>query len=108
MLILSSSCTAPTKVQSVNVSKAIQSNRTALIVTWMTHSANVRVTGYQVQYRRVSTRSWSVKSVPSLSATAYVENLTPNTRYQIRVNALSDIGNSPFGDIIVQTTYNGI
>ena len=73
----------------------------------MAHNANVRVTGYQVQYRRVSTSSWSKESVPSLSTSVYLENLTPNTRYQIRVNTLSDIGNSPLGDILVQTTYNG-
>jgi hypothetical protein len=96
----------PTKVQSVNISRAVKSNRPALIVTWMTHNANVRVTGYQVQYRRVSTSSWSKESVPSLSTSVYLENLTPNTRYQIRVNTLSDIGNSLLGDILVQTTYN--
>ena len=91
----------------VKVSRAIKSKRPALLVTWTAHSINERVTAYQVQYRNVSSIKWQDKRTSPLSASTYLENLDLGTRYQVRVNSLSDIGDSPAGDIFVKTTYNG-
>ena len=38
----------------------------------------------------------------------YLDSLDIGTSYQVRVNALSDIGDGPVGDITVQLTYNGM
>ena len=43
-----------------------------------------------------------------MSTSTYLENLDIGTSYQVRVNALSDMGDGPVGDIRVQTTYNGM
>ena len=43
-----------------------------------------------------------------MSTSTYLENLDIGTSYQVRVNALSDIGDGPVGDIRPQTTYNGM
>ena len=97
----------PTKVSGVKVSRAIKSNRPALLVMWTVHGINERVTAYQVQCRNISSIKWQNKTISPLSTSTYLENLNLGTRYQIKVNALSDIGDSPDGSISVETTYNG-
>ena len=98
----------PIKVSGVTVNKAVISGRPALIVRWTRHNDNERVTGYQVQYRRGTSGEWREERVSSVSTSTYLENLASGTSYQVRVNALSDIGNGPVGDIRGQTTYNGM
>ena len=90
------------------MTKAVRSGRPALIVRWTRHNINERVTGYQVQYRRGTSGEWRGKRVSSVSTSTYLENLDIGTSYQVRVNALSDIGDGSVGDIRVQPTYNGM
>ena len=98
----------PAKVSGVTLTKAVRSGRPALIVRWTRHNINERVTGYQVQYRRGTTGEWREKRVSSVLTSTYLENLDIGTIYQVRVNALSDIGDGPVGDIRVHATYRGM
>ena len=98
----------PTKVSEVVVTGAVRSSKPALLIEWATYEANERVTAYQVQYRQNFTGEWSKKELPSASNSTYIDNLDFGTLYQIRVNALTDIGATTFGDIEQQKTYNGM
>ena len=98
----------PSKVSAITVTKAVRSGKPALRVVWTRRNINERVTGYEVQYRRGTSGDWIGKRVSSRSTSTYLENLDIGSVYQVRVNALSDIGDGPVGDIRVQTTYNGM
>ena len=36
-----------------------------------------------------------------------LESLSPGTSYQVQVRAVSDVGNGPFSDVRVLSTYRG-
>ena len=97
------------KVSEVVVTRAVRSSKPALLIEWATYEANERVTAYQVQYRENATVAggWNEMELPSTSNSTYIDNLDLGTVYQIRVNALSDIGVTAFGDIVQQKTYDG-
>ena len=74
-------------------------------MTWTAPQSDRSITKYQVQYRRTGTTSWSTRDERTRSVT--LENLSPGTSYQVKVRAVSDVGNGPFSDVRTLSTYNG-
>ena len=89
----------------VAVSKAIHSGRPALNVTWTTPQSDVPISQYQVVYRRQGTSSWrKVDIVASISATSILlEALDAGTVYEVRIRAVSAIGNGEWGRVQAET-----
>ena len=90
----------------VTVSKAIRSGKPALRVTWTTPQSNVTISQYQVEYRRNGTNWREVNLVSSGSATStLLEALDAGTVYEVRIRAVSAIGNGTWSRVESETTY---
>ena len=88
------------------LTKAVNSGRPALAVSWTVPQSDRPITKYQVQYRRTGTTSWSSRDVRARSVT--LENLSPGASYQVQVRAVSDVGSGPFSDMGTLSTYRGV
>ena len=90
----------------VAVSKAIHSAKPALSVTWTTPQSNVTISQYQVEYRRSGT-NWSAASPvsPGSATSALLEALDAGTVYDVRIRAVSAIGNGTWSRVESETTY---
>ena len=76
------------------------------MVTWTTPQSDVSISQYQVQYRRSETTSWSSAAPVSGSTTStYLEELVAGSEYQVRVRAVSVIGNGTWSEVQSETTY---
>ena len=90
----------------VAVSKAIHSGKPALRVTWNTPQSDVPISLYQVEYRRNGTNWRAANPVSSGSATStLLEALDAGTVYEVRMKAVSAIGNGTWSRVESETTY---
>ena len=91
----------------VAVSKAIRSGKPALSVTWTAPKSDVIISEYQVQYKRTST-DWRTANPASLVSTTstLLEALDAGTVYEVRIRAVSAIGNGTWSRVESETTYN--
>ena len=89
------------------MSKAIHLRKPALRVTWSTPQSNVTISQYQVVYGRQRTSSLrKVDIVASNSVTStLLEVLDAGTVYEVRIRAVSVIGNGPWSRVESETTY---
>ena len=88
------------------VSKAVHLRRPALRVTWTPPQSDGAITQYQVQYRGGRTSWRAVSPVTSRSnASTVLQALTSGTAYQVRIRAVSAIGNGEWSTVGSQTTY---
>ena len=89
------------------MSKAVHLGKPALRVTWTTPQSDVAISLYQVVYRRQGTSSWrKVDIVASNSVTSFLlEVLDAGTVYEVRIRAVSVIGNGPWSRVVSETTY---
>ena len=98
--------TVPSQVTGVTVSAVVRSRRPDVMVTWTTPQSDVSISQYQVQYRRSWTTSWSSAAPVSGSTTStYLEELVAGSEYQVRVRAVSAIGNGMWSEVQSETTY---
>ncbi len=90
----------------VAVSKDIRSGKPALSVTWTTPQSDVPISQYQVEYRRSGT-NWRAASPVSPGATTptLLESLDGGTVYEVRIRAVSAIGNGAWSEVESETTY---
>ena len=91
---------------SVAVSKAIRSGKPALSVTWTTPQSDVTISQYQVEYRRSGTNWRAVSPVsPGSTTSTLLEALDAGTVYEVRIRAVSAIGNGTWSRVESETTY---
>ena len=90
----------------VAVSKAIRSGRPALRVTWTTPQSDVPISQYQVEYRRSGT-NWRAASPvsPGSTTSTLLEVLDAGTVYEVRIRAVSVIGNGLWSVVQPKTTH---
>ena len=100
-------CIVPSQVTAIAVSKAVSFGKPALRVTWTTPQSDVAISQYQLQYRRIRTTLWiAVNLAPSGSNMSTVlEALDTGTTYQVRIRAVSAIGNGTWSRVESETTY---
>ena len=92
----------------VAVSKAIRSEKPSLRVTWTTPQSDVSISQYQVEYRRSGTNWRAANPVSSGSATStLLEALDASTVYEVRIRAVSAIGNGTWSEVESNTTRTG-
>ena len=102
IIIQSAPCPKPTDLAVDNV------DANSATLSWTSPAANV--TGYAYQYKKESENDWSAEvSVNNLSVT--LSGLTPATRYNFRVKAICNEGESTFStisfltDCAISSTY---
>ena len=89
----------------VAVSKAIRSGKPALRVTWTTPQSDVTISQYQVEYRSVMNRRAANLVSPGLATSTLLEALDAGTVYEVRIRAVSAIGNGTWSRVQSNTTY---
>ena len=90
----------------VAVSKAIGSGRLALRVTWTTPQSDVTISQYQVEYKKHST-DWRTANLVSTGSTTstLLEALDAGTVYEVRIRAVSAIGNGTWSEVQSEVTF---
>ena len=90
----------------VAVSKAIRSGKPALSVTWNAPQSDLPISQYQVEYRRSGT-NWRVATLasPGSATSTLLEALDAGTVYEVRIRAVSAIGNGTWSEVESETTY---
>ena len=76
----------------------------ALRVIW-TQPQSELSTQYNVQYRMVNSTAWTALHTPTTAV--FIEGLQGGTSYQVRVRAVSEIGNGSFTPIVTAETVGG-
>ena len=99
-------CPVPSQVTGVAVFKATPSGQLALSVTWTTPESDVTISQYQVEYRR-SGPIWRAASPvsPGSNTSTLLEALAAGTVYEVRIRAVSAIGNGRWSEVESETTY---
>ena len=89
----------------VAVSKAIRSGKPALSVTWTAPQSGLPISQYQVEYR--SGTNWRAASPasPGSATSTLLEALDAGTVYEVRIRAVSAIGNGAWSEVESDTTY---
>ena len=96
----------PSQVIGVAVSKAIRSGNPALRVTWTTPQSDVTISEYQVEYKNRSTDWRAAMPVsPGSTTSTFLEALDAGTVYEVRIRAVSAIGNGTWSRVESETTY---
>ena len=99
-------CTVPSQVTVVAVSKAIRSGKPALSVTWTAPQSDVPISHYQVEYRRSGTNWRAANAVSTGSTTStLLESLDAGTVFEVRIRAVSAIGNGRWSEVESEITY---
>ena len=88
------------------MSKAIHLGKPALRVTWTTPQSDEPISQYHVEYRRSGTnwRAANLVSPGSITSTL-LEALDAGTVYEVRMRAVSAIGNGTWSRVESETTY---
>ena len=91
----------------VAVSKAVHLGKPALRVTWTTPQNDVPISQYQVQYK-IHNTDWraAVNLVsPGSTTSTLLEALDAGTVYEVRIRAVSAIGNGAWSRVMSEATY---
>ena len=81
-----------------------------LTVNWTAPQSVMNISDYQVQYRRNGTTSWNSRNTISVSPPATSTNLTgldAGTEYNVRVRAVSAVGNGTWSVVQTERTFDG-
>ena len=98
--------TDPPPPGSINVTPLPQ--RGVLRVTWRapTVDTGLTITGYSVQYRTSSTGPYSrARTVSGRSTSTTISGLQLDTRYRVRVAAVTQLGTGVYSSDVGGTTY---
>ena len=90
------------------VTRTVTSNKPSLGVTWSAPSSNRPITSYKIGYRSGTSGSWMERTSNGNATMVTIESLQLGTKYQVRVTAVSDLGDGAWSNIVSNTTFNGI
>ena len=90
------------------VTRTVTSNRPSLQVTWNAPSSDRTITSYKIQYRIGSNGIWMERTSTGNTRMVTLENLHLGTMYQVRVRAVSGLGDGAWSNIVSKTNFNGI
>ena len=97
----------PSNVIGVSIYPKVMSNQPTLHVNWSAPSSERPIQHYQVDYRVDTSGSWSTWSPNPTSTSVTLTDLQGGTTYQVRVRAVSEVGNGTWSDTANQTTSEG-
>ena len=84
------------------------SNQPSLHVNWSAPKSDCLIQYYQVDYRVGNSGSWSIWIPNPTSTSVILTDLQKGTTYQVRVRAVSEVGNGTWSDTANQTTSDGM
>ena len=88
----------------VIVISALVQSSTSITVKWMSYTV-VTVSSYKICLKtEIGSGVDCIRDINSTQTELLVENLIPNTRYEISVFAFTSIGVTPMSNILVATT----
>ena len=86
----------PSQVTGLSLSKAVRFGRPTLRVNWTAPQSEVPISRYEVQHRKNGTTFWgsmfTIYGSPPQTSTL-LTGLEPGTEYNVRVRAVSTVGN---------------
>ena len=88
------------------VTRTVISNKPSLQVTWNAPSSDRPITSYKIQYRSGTSGSWMERISNGNTRMVTLENLQLGTLYQVRVRAVSDLGDGAWSNVVNMTTLN--
>ena len=90
----------------VELSKVIRPGKPALRVTWTTPQSDLSISQYLVEYRRSGT-NWRAASPvsPGSTTSTLLEALDAGIVYEVRIRAVSAIGNGTWSEVESETTH---
>ena len=80
-------------------------NQPSLNVSWTAPQNDRTIQYYQVDYRVSGSTTWSTMSPNPTTASTTLENLQLGTTYEVRVRAVSDVGNGAWSETSSAETY---
>ena len=79
----------------------------SLKISWDMPSSDRPILYYEVEYREITNMAWIKESPnPTVTFTTLI-GLMLATTYEVRVRAVSDVGNGTWSDTVNETTFNG-
>ena len=96
----------PQRIANVNVNRTITEDQALLTIKWSTPSSHHPIQHYQVDYRVGTSGSWSTWSPNPTSTSVTLTGLQNGTTYQVRVRAVSDVGDGEWSEVIGKATYS--
>ena len=97
----------PDQVTAVTLTRTVTTNQPSLNVGWTAPQSDRTIQYYQVDYRVSGSTTWSTVSPNPTSTSTTLENLQLGTTYEVRVRAVSDVGNGTWSDTSSETTVDG-
>ena len=99
------SVAAPSRISRVYLTKTVRDQRPALRVNWTTPQSDIVISHYQVQYGLKTSRR--MRFNVSLSANSVIlTRLNAGTEYNVRVRAVSDVGDGMWSEEQSERTFN--
>ena len=95
----------PDQVTAVTLTRTVTTNQPSLNVSWTTPQSGRAIQYYQVDYRVRDSTTWSRASPNPTTTSTTLENLQLETTYEVRVRAVSDVGNGTWSNTSSATTY---
>ena len=98
----------PSQVTGLSLFKEVVSGAPALRVTWTTPQSDVNISQYKVQHRRNGTTPWGSEFTFSGSppvTSAILTRLDIGTEYNVRVRAVSAVGDGMWSLLQTERTY---
>ena len=94
-------------ISSISVTKTVENMRPALRVNWTTPQSDFTILQYKVQYKLQSNIAWiDAEILVSPPATSIIlTGLEAGTRYNVRVRAMTTIGEESWSMVERNTTY---
>ena len=100
---------APSQVTGLSLSKAVRAGSPALKVNWTASQSEVPISWYTVEYRKSGAafrgNALNISGSPPLTSTFLIQ-LTVGTEYNVRVRAVSTVGNGMWSVVQTERTYN--
>ena len=105
IIILYIYCVVPGMVENVTLVRNASNGQPSLDVSWDEPSSDIAILYYEVEYREIG-QSLTDQILTTVTYTALTD-LMPATTYEVRVRAMSDVGNGTWSDTVNETTCDG-
>ena len=101
------SLTVPSIISTVSLTKTMSGRyKPSLTVTWTVPQSDVRISNYQVEYKKSKDTQWIPGPILSRSMTfTNLPALTAGTVYSVRVRAVSAVGDGNWSIVQTERTY---
>ena len=93
-------------VENVILVKNASNGQPSLDVSWDMPSSDRPILYYEVEYIEMG-MDWPGQSLNSNATYTTLTGLMPATTYEVRVRAVSDVGNGNWSDTVNETTFDG-